>query len=177
MSCGHSRSARPTASMSEARDSAPAGRQRFGSDTTRRRGRMFGATRVDALGGVICVGAPPTVDGPTLADAEPTRQVIESRAAAITTRRGNMSPSVPGRAGLHVGRVGALFELGAQALDELRIVAGLEDLVELAAVVRDQAHALDRHVVGLPPVTVGEHPVVDRNLGALLGDDARADDG
>src|SRR3989442_7939128 len=82
----HSRSARPTASMSEARDSPPAGRQRVGSEVTRRRGRMFGATKVDALGGVICVCPAPAADGPTLADAAPTKPAIESTVATITTR-------------------------------------------------------------------------------------------
>jgi len=46
---------------------------------------MFGATRVDALGGVICVGAAPAADGPTLADAEPAQHATASPAATITT--------------------------------------------------------------------------------------------
>src|SRR5262249_32460544 len=102
---------------------------------------------------------------------------IPSRAAAIARQRASMSASVVRRARLHVGGGGALFELGAEALDELRVVSGLEDLVELAPVVGDETHALDRHVVNLPPGTPRDQPIVHGDLGALLGDDARADDG
>src|SRR5262249_38294828 len=137
MSCGHSRKARPTASMSEARDSASAERQRRGNDVTRSRGRMLGATNVVALGGVTGAGAAMLTDGFTPAAAGSMRHAtpsntIPSRAAAIARQRANMSASVLRRARLHVGGVGALFELGAEALDEVRIAPGLENLVELA---------------------------------------------
>jgi len=46
---------------------------------------MFGATRVDALGGMFGVGAAPAADGATLADTEPAQHVIASPAATITT--------------------------------------------------------------------------------------------
>src|SRR5256885_735636 len=49
-----------------------------------------------------------------------------------------------------------------------------DDRAELRAVVGDEAHALDVHVVGAPALALVEHLVVDRHLGALLGHDARA---
>src|SRR5262249_31118943 len=177
MSCGHSREARPMASMSDARDSAPAERQRGGSDVRSRRGRMFGATKVAAFGGVKRGGALAAADGPTLADAEPAQHAIASTMATITTRRWAMIASVVRCPGLDVSGIGAFVEPDAEPLDELGIVPGLEDLVELAPVVRDEADAFDGDVVGLPPRAAGEHPVVDGNLGTLPGDDARADNG
>src|SRR5512132_2390934 len=47
----------------------------------------------------------------------------------------------------------------------------LDDLVELRAVVRHEAHALDDHVVHEPPVALAQHPILDRHLAALLGDE------
>src|SRR5690242_20573934 len=46
-----------------------------------------------------------------------------------------------------------------------------DDRVELAAVVRDQAHAVQHYVVDGPPPTALEQPVLDRNLYPPVGDD------
>src|SRR4029453_4149280 len=48
---------------------------------------------------------------------------------------------------------------------------GLDDLVELGTVVRDQADAFDDHVVHQPAVARLVHPVLDRDLAAALGDE------
>src|SRR5438552_10583049 len=53
--------------------------------------------------------------------------------------------------------------------DRLLVRGGLDDLVELGPVVGDEAHALDIDVVDEPSVPALEHPVVDRDFGALLG--------
>jgi len=133
--------------------------------------------KVAAFGGVMRGGALAAAHGPTLADAEPAQHAIASTVATISTRRWGMIASVVRCPGLDVGGIRAFVEPDAEPLDELGIVPGLEDLVELAPVVRDEAHAFDGDVVGLPPRAAGEHPVVDGNLGTLPGDDARADNG
>src|SRR5580765_213360 len=67
---------------------------------------------------------------------------------------------------------GELPLLGPELLDEILERAGLNDLVELGAVVRDQADAFDVDVVHEPSVALLEQPVVDGDLGAVLRDDA-----
>src|SRR5262249_58037092 len=58
---------------------------------------------------------------------------------------------------------------------EARIARGLDDFCELGPVVSDQAPPLDRHVVDEPVVAPAEHPVDNRYLGPLLGNQLRAD--
>src|SRR6266571_1452944 len=70
-----------------------------------------------------------------------------------------------------------LVLLGAQPLQEARVRRGPDRLVELSAVVRDEAHALDGHVVDEPAPVAPVHPVLDRDLGALLRDEPRANAG
>src|SRR5437868_11605417 len=75
---------------------------------------------------------------------------------------------------LHVGT--------AEAVDERLIRRRLDDAVELAAIRRDEAHAVDEDVVHLPAPVLAEHPVLEGGLvgtridGAALRDDARAHD-
>src|SRR5206468_11140265 len=57
-----------------------------------------------------------------------------------------------------------LVLLGPHLLDEVRVGRGGDDLVELGAVVRDQADALDDDVVDEPSVAALVHPIVDRDL-------------
>ena len=54
-----------------------------------------------------------------------------------------------------------------------RIAGLLDDAVELGAVVGDQAHVLDLHVVDAPAVAGLVHLVVDRDLGPALGHELR----
>src|SRR5574341_1396575 len=61
-----------------------------------------------------------------------------------------------------------LRPLSLQFLDQLPVRGGLDDLVELRAVVGDEAHALDEDVVDHPPVVPAQQAVVDRHRGALL---------
>src|SRR5207249_7102841 len=63
--------------------------------------------------------------------------------------------------------------LGPHPLDEIVVRGGLDDLVELRAVVGDQAHTFDDDVVDAPAVLLARQPVVHRHLVTLLGDDAR----
>src|SRR5438034_11754606 len=62
-----------------------------------------------------------------------------------------------------------LFLLRPYLLHELLVGRGQDDLVELSAVVRDQADALDDDIVDEPLVAALEHPVVHRDVGAFLG--------
>src|SRR5207245_1189280 len=93
------------------------------------------------------------------------------------------SSAVPGTTGgSRLGRPLLLFLsdelvlLGLHLLHELLEGGGRDDLVELGPVVGDEAHALDDDVVDEPLLAAPEHPVVDRDLGALLGDELGADD-
>src|SRR5436309_14552459 len=62
--------------------------------------------------------------------------------------------------------------LGAQSLHERLVRLRLHDLVELRAVVRHEAHALDDHVVYEPAAVLQLHAVIDGDvLGALLAGD------
>src|SRR5262245_12335733 len=63
--------------------------------------------------------------------------------------------------------------LGAELLDQVVVRRGLDDLVELRPVVRDQTHAFDVDVVHEPPIALLREPVVDGHLGPALGDDPR----
>src|SRR5438093_4830753 len=63
--------------------------------------------------------------------------------------------------------------LGPHPLDEIVVGGGLDDLVELRAVVGDQAHTFDDDVADAPAVLLARQPVVHRHLVTLLGDDAR----
>src|SRR5205809_2110859 len=74
------------------------------------------------------------------------------------------------------GGLDELVLLDLHLLDQLGVGRRLDDLVELGAVVRDQAHALDDHVVHEPAVGLLEHPVIDGHLGAALRDDPGAHD-
>src|SRR5262245_27383653 len=65
------------------------------------------------------------------------------------------------RAALARAVPGELDLLGLELLDEVGKAAGLDDLVELRAVVRDEAHALDVDVVHQPLVPLLEEAVVD----------------
>src|ERR1043166_9441174 len=59
--------------------------------------------------------------------------------------------------------------LGPHPLDEIVVRGGLDDLVELRAVVGDQAHAFDDDVVDAPGVLLAQQPIVHRHLATLLG--------
>src|SRR5436190_231682 len=71
----------------------------------------------------------------------------------------------------------------AQAVHQHRVRRRLDDAVELAAVRRDEADAIDQHVVDLPASVLAQHPVLEAGLaharvdGAAPRNDARADDG
>src|SRR5437870_7361997 len=54
--------------------------------------------------------------------------------------------------------------LGPDLLDELPVGRGLDVLVELRAIVADETHALDDHVVDEPLVAALHHPVIDGDL-------------
>src|SRR2546425_1421572 len=69
-----------------------------------------------------------------------------------------------------------IFDRFAEPLDQVAIGAALEDLVELAPVVGDEADPLDREIVGQPAVAPTQHPVLHRDLAALPGHDTGADD-
>src|SRR5262249_18732835 len=74
------------------------------------------------------------------------------------------------------GRVlleGDLVLLGLHALHEVGVGRRLDDLVELRAIVGDEAHALDADVVDEPALAPPEETVLDGDLGAVLGDDLR----
>src|SRR5262245_57967153 len=92
--------------------------------------------------------------------------------SAPDTRRGSLL-----RRPLLLFLADELLLLGPHLLDQLLEGGGRDDLVELGAVVRDEAHALDDDVVDQPLVAPEKHPVVDRDLGALLGDELGAHDG
>ena len=85
------------------------------------------------------------------------------------------SPAPASQAGMAPRRRLPLLRL--ELVDELLERGGLDDLVELGAVVGDEAHALDIDVVDEPPGPLLEQSVVDRNLGAALGRDAGGDRG
>src|SRR5262249_57601284 len=70
-----------------------------------------------------------------------------------------------------------LVLLGLHALHEGVVAVGLDDLVELRAVVGHEADALDVHVVDHPALALLEEAIVHGHLGAVLGDDLRADGG
>jgi hypothetical protein len=67
--------------------------------------------------------------------------------------------------------------LALHAIDQSVVAARLDDLVELGAVVRHEADALDVDVVDHPVLAPPEEPVVDGHLCAVLGDDLGAHDG
>src|SRR5262245_6711672 len=69
-----------------------------------------------------------------------------------------------------------LVLLDLHLANELGVRRRLDDLVELRPVVGDEADALDDDVVDEPAVGTLQHPVVDRDLGAALGVDARLHD-
>src|SRR5262245_15846640 len=64
---------------------------------------------------------------------------------------------------------------GLELANELRVGLALDDRVELVAVVVDEAHALDQHVVDQPLAARSAllHPVIDVELAALPGEEAR----
>src|SRR5204863_2796021 len=84
------------------------------------------------------------------------------------------APSTPGLG--HEVAV-ELVAPGLEPADELVERGGPDDLVELGAVVGDEAHVLDEDVVDQPALAALEEPRLDGDLGALLGDDPRAHDG
>src|SRR6266446_6186545 len=106
-----------------------------------------------------------------------------SGASRRATPAARMIAFTPGSASMGRVRRGPLLvihELGLLGLhlaDQLLVRGGLDDLVELGPVVRDEADALDDHVVDEPAVAVPVHLVLDRDLGAVLGGDAGADRG
>src|SRR5688572_6077510 len=73
---------------------------------------------------------------------------------------------------------GLLSRLGLQALDEVAVRLGVDDLVELGAVAGHQAHAGDLHVPHAPAILArAVHQIFDRNLRLVARDDAGLDDG
>src|SRR5437879_3829215 len=68
-----------------------------------------------------------------------------------------------------------LLLLRPHLLHELLERRGRDDLVELGAIVGDEAHTLDDDVVDEPLVAPPVHPIVDGDLGPLLGDELGAD--
>src|SRR5713226_8019442 len=73
----------------------------------------------------------------------------------------------------HGGVEGLLLQPVAQRAVRLRP----DDAIELAPVARDEAHAADHNVVDLPAPVAHVQAVVERDLGAALGDDLRAHEG
>src|SRR5882724_6828518 len=90
------------------------------------------------------------------------RATPATRMMAVTARRSGQ-PSRGGRAHFFLSRL--------HLLHQLRVRRGLDDLVELRAVVRNEADALDDDVVDEPAVVLLEHPVLDGDVGARLGDE------
>src|SRR5688500_3063622 len=70
-----------------------------------------------------------------------------------------------------------LFLARLHLLHEVLEGRRLDDLVELRAIVRDQAHALDHDVVDEPTLALLEHPVLDRDFAACLGEQLALHDG
>src|SRR5687767_13922991 len=66
-----------------------------------------------------------------------------------------------------------LFLARLHLLHEVLERRRLDDLVELRAIVRDEADSLDHDVVDQPPLALLEHPVLDRDLAARLGEQDR----
>ena len=87
--------------------------------------------------------------------------------AAATARRRRTSPS----SALGLARLELqLFLLRLQLVHELSVPGLLDDPVELRAVVRHEADALDHDIVRAPAVTFLLQPVFDGNLGVRLRD-------
>src|SRR5258708_34710164 len=63
--------------------------------------------------------------------------------------------------------------LFADLFDQLVVGGAADDLVELGAVVGDQADPTDHDVARAPVVAPPEHAVLDGDLGALLRNDLR----
>src|SRR5262249_33972532 len=85
------------------------------------------------------------------------------------------APRAPGRLELlasalrHVG----LEALLAHALEEGRVRFGLDDPIELAAVGRDEAHAIDLQIVDAPATVPEMEPVVERDLATAVRENLR----
>src|SRR5512132_2441140 len=105
------------------------------------------------------------------------RRARAHRGRRAGARRLTLVPPAPPRARARARAGRGLGGARAQPLHQRLVRLGLDDLVELRAVVRHEADTLDDHVVGAPP-TVGEaQAVIDGHLGALLRRDQRLDRG
>src|SRR5260370_13984089 len=117
--------------------------------------------------------------------ATPRRSPASPARASRSTAGGSAGTVTPVLAGRRRGagsrrlrslrrRLGTLVSLGLEPRDQLLERRARDDRVELGAVVGDEAHALDVHVVGAPALALREHLVVHGHLGALPRDDPRA---
>src|SRR5213078_1202460 len=70
-----------------------------------------------------------------------------------------------------------LVPFALESPHQLLVGARADDLVELGAVIGDEAHVLDEDVVDQPPLAPAKQPRLDRHLCALLGDHLCANDG
>src|SRR3989454_561375 len=110
--------------------------------------------------------------------------------SSVITRTGSYVRSWGGRAITETSAVRALVRRAAGAgglvqelvplvlepPHQLPVGGRAHDLVELGAVVGDEAHVLDEDVVDQPSVAAVEQPRLDRHLRALLRDHLRTDD-
>src|SRR5215510_16572133 len=90
-------------------------------------------------------------------------------------RRGTRSPPAPPRLELLAAALGdvGLEALLAHPLEERPVGLGLDDPVELAAVGRHEAHAIDLQIVDAPAALPEMHPVVERDVVTETGEDLR----
>src|SRR5262245_9250136 len=86
--------------------------------------------------------------------------------------RGRLLLARLGLAALALRVLADLDLLGLELLDEIGKGARLDDLVELCAVVRAEAHALDVDVVHQPLVPLLQEAIVDGDLSAALREEA-----
>src|SRR2546425_10328083 len=68
---------------------------------------------------------------------------------------------------------GGLEALLAHTLEERSVGFCLDDSVELAAIGRDEAHAVDLQIVDAPPTVPKVEPVIERDLAAAIREDLR----
>src|SRR3970040_892227 len=114
-------------------------------------------------GGTIVNPAPASFDSTSArrsSAVSPHRSASVSRGSTWTPRTRNpVSVSRNGslRIGDPLGLRLWLFGFRPLSLDELAVGGGPQDAVELCAVVADEAHTLDAHVIDQPAVVPAEH--------------------
>src|SRR3989454_6780328 len=107
----------------------------------------------------------------------PVKKSKPCRSRRAASSAPDTTPGSPQRGPLVLLLLEELLLLRLHLLHQLLVRRGRDDLVELGPVVRDEADALDDDVVDEPLVALAEHPVVDGDVGPLLGYEAGADDG